>query len=121
MATKHVTAVSAVILLVMLIAAPVVMAAGNAKEGRKLATTRKLGNCISCHHLPDVQFPGDVGPDLVDVMQDTSDRAEVRKWIYDARDMNEETIMPPFGANKILTRQQIDDIVEYLFSLKKAK
>jgi mono/diheme cytochrome c family protein len=29
------------------------------------------------------------------------------------------TIMPPFGGNKILTPEQVDDVVEYLYSLKK--
>jgi len=91
--------------------------------GRKIATTRKLGNCVSCHYLPNVESPGDVGPNLVEAMKNYTeqDRDIVKQWIVDARKFNPDTIMPPFGTNKILTPEQIDAVVEYLYSLKKIK
>ncbi len=95
--------------------------AGNAKEGRKIVITKKLGNCIACHYLPNVESPGNIGPNLVKAMQTYSlaDRGDVTQWVRDARKFNPHTIMPPFGANKILTPQQIDDAVAYLYTLKK--
>ncbi len=95
--------------------------AGDVKNGEKIAKTRKLGNCVACHYLPDVESPGDIGPNLLEAMQGytMADREEVVQWIQDPREFNPSTIMPPFGANKALTPQQIDDLVSYLYSLKK--
>lgn len=95
--------------------------AANAQNGHKCFTTRKLGNCVACHYVPNVESPGDIGPNLVKVMQNytTADRKEVYQWIWDARRFNPHTIMPPFGPNKILTPKQINSIVDYLYTLKK--
>jgi len=105
----------------MIASLPVQGHAGDAKQGEKIAKTRKLGNCVACHFLPDVESPGDIGPNLVEAMGEygPEDRKEVTQWIVDPREFNEHTIMPPFGANKALTPQQIDDLVSYLFTLKK--
>ena len=107
--------------LLLAVSLPAVGHAGDVKEGEKIATTRKLGNCVACHFLPNVESPGDIGPNLVEAMAEygPDDRQEVTQWIVDARQFNEHTIMPPFGTNKILTKKQIDDLVSYLFSLKK--
>jgi sulfur-oxidizing protein SoxX len=105
----------------MIAAIPAWAHAGDVKKGRKVVITKKLGNCIACHHLPNVESPGNIGPNLVEIMQDytVADREDVAQWIRDARKFNPHTIMPPFGTNKILTPQQIDDAVAYLYSLKK--
>ncbi|NOY53485.1 MAG: sulfur oxidation c-type cytochrome SoxX [Deltaproteobacteria bacterium] len=110
-----------VVILSVIFAAPIWAHAGNAGNGEKIVKTRKLGNCISCHYLPGVESPGDIGPSLVDVMRGftKADRKVVRQWVRDARRFNPDTIMPPFGPNKLLTPEQIDDVVEYLFTLKK--
>ncbi|HDO23261.1 MAG TPA: sulfur oxidation c-type cytochrome SoxX [Nitrospirae bacterium] len=115
---------SVVIAVFLFLVVPAIaMAGGNAAKGEKVVKTRKLGNCIACHVLPGLAFPGDIGPNLIKAMQhySRSDRATVRQWVYDARKFNSDTIMPPFGTNKILTNQQIDDVVAYLYSLKKSK
>jgi len=100
---------------------PQVAQAADAAQGRKVVTTKALGNCAACHKFPDVESPGDIGPDLTEAMESygPGDRATVRQWLWDARELMPHTIMPPFGANKILTPQQVDDVVEYLYSLKK--
>ncbi len=109
------------VILSVIIVLPVWAHAGNTKNGEKIIKTRKLGNCIACHALPGVESPGDIGPNLVEVMQGFSkaDRKIVTQWVRDARVYNPDTIMPPFGPNKLLTPEQIDDVVEYLFTLKK--
>ena len=98
-----------------------VLAGGNAEEGKKVVDTKSLGNCAACHVVPGMEFPGDVGPNLIEAMQNYSekDRDLLRQRIWDERQFNPDTIMPPFGANKILTSQQVDDVVEYLMGLKK--
>ncbi|HFQ79752.1 MAG TPA: sulfur oxidation c-type cytochrome SoxX [Desulfobacterales bacterium] len=112
---------AAVVIGFMIAALPLSARAGNAKKGEKIAKTRKLGNCVACHYLPDVESPGNIGPNLVESMQGytMADRKEVAQWIRDARKFNPGTIMPPFGTNKILTPEQIDDLVTYLYTLKK--
>lgn len=109
-------------LVLALFALPAVaLAGGNTDNGRKVVDARSLGNCAACHVVPGMEFPGDVGPDLVKAMQHYSekDRDTVWQWVWDARKYDADTIMPPFGPNKILTKQQVDDVVDYLYSLKK--
>ncbi len=111
------------VLLVVLLGAGLSYAGSKIEEGRKIATTRKLGNCVSCHFLPNIESPGNAGPNLVESMKNytEADRDIVRQWIEDARKFNPDTLMPPFGANKILTEEQIDAVVDYLYSLKGGK
>ncbi len=99
------------------------LAGGNAADGKKVVDTKKLGNCAACHVVPGMEFPGDVGPNLVEAMKNYSekDRTMLRERIFDERKFNPDTIMPPFGTNKILTSQQIDDVVEYLLSFNNKK
>ncbi len=100
---------------------PQVAQAADVARGRKVMTTKSLGNCAACHVFPNVESPGDIGPNLVEAMKSygDEDRNLVRQWVWDARELMPHTIMPPFGANKILTPEQVDDVVEYLYSLKK--
>ena len=39
---------------------------GDAAKGRKLAISRKQGNCLACHKMPipEQPFHGEVGPEL---------------------------------------------------------
>lgn len=113
----------AVTLLSALVAVPVIVKASDVANGRKLAISQPVGNCVACHVLPDADLPGDVGPNLIESMNGYTekDRATVRQWIWDATTFNPDTIMPPYGKNKLLTEKEIDDIVEYLYTLKKKK
>jgi sulfur-oxidizing protein SoxX len=45
------------------------------------------------------------------------DKAKLKAQIADATIANPATRMPPFGAHKILSDQDIDNIVEYLYTL----
>lgn len=113
---------AALSLALVFIALPaVVLAAGNVEKGKKVVDSRHLGNCAACHVVPGMEFPGDVGPDLVKAMQHYSqkDREKVWQWVWDGRKFDPDTIMPPFGPNKILTKEQVDEVVDYLYSLKK--
>ncbi len=69
--------------------------AGDAAVGRKVATSRKKGNCLACHVITDLKenpFHGNVGPPL-DGVAGRYTEAEIRLRIIDATALNEDTIM----------------------------
>ncbi len=108
--------------------------AGNAAEGRKIFTNRKLGNCLACHvnsEMKEQSFHGEVGPPL-DEVADRYDASELRAIMVDAKKaLSAETMMPGFyslnlGARiagkfkdkTILSAQQVEDVIAYLQTLK---
>jgi sulfur-oxidizing protein SoxX len=102
------------------LAAATVFAADTAsdiQEGKKLAFDRKLGNCLACHMIEGGEAPGTIGPPLVAMQTRYPDKAKLRAQIWDATVMNANSAMPPFGKHRILTEEQINKIVEYVWSL----
>lgn len=87
------------------------------ERGQEVAFTRKLGNCLACHTIPGGVSGGNIAPPLMAIKARFPDKAKLRSQIWDARVANPDTSMLPFGANKILTERQIDDVVAYLYSL----
>jgi len=86
-------------------------------QGRDIAFDRGKGNCLACHVIADGQLPGNVGPPLLAMKLRFPDPDRLRAQIWDASARNSETIMPPFGKHRILTGEEIDLIVAYLYSL----
>ncbi len=88
-----------------------------AQQGKQLAFARSKGNCLACHAIADGEMPGNIGPPLRQIKQRFGSKQRLRQQIWDATAFNPQTSMPPFGKNKILTEQEIDKIVEYLWTL----
>lgn len=88
-----------------------------ATPGKKLAFDRDKGNCLACHAIEDGEAPGNIGPALSALRSHFKSRQQLRRQIWDATQFNPETSMPPFGRNKILTEAEIDEVVDYLWSL----
>lgn len=86
-------------------------------EGKKIAFDRRKGNCLACHMIDDGDMPGNIGPPLVAMKARFPDKAVLRAQIWDSRRANPNTIMPPFGAHRILTEDEIDKVVEYIHTL----
>ncbi|GEM_PF-3374524 len=128
------------LLLFAFIVIPMVVNAGNAAEGEKLVHGRPVANCVGCHHFPNIVTPSTIAPDLVDLMNNLyaeKDRDRLRQIISDANKFFPDTFMPSYGKSKLLILKdkgedklspeeqkklidkRIDDIVEYLYSLKK--
>ena len=42
---------------------------------------------------------------------------ELREQIWDSTKSNPTSAMPPFGKNEILTEQEIDQLVEFIYTL----
>lgn len=86
-------------------------------EGQKLAFDRGKGNCLTCHVIKGGDLPGTIGPELKDIKSKYPDRNELTAIIFDETKRNPQTMMPPFGRNRILTEQEIDAIVDFLQTL----
>jgi sulfur-oxidizing protein SoxX len=67
--------------------------------------------------MDDGDLPGNQGPPLVGMKQRFPDKAELRAQIWDAQQRNPHTMMPPFGKHGILTEEELDKVVEYVYSL----
>lgn len=78
---------------------------------------RRKGNCTACHVLPGATAYGNIAPPLISMKQRFPDRARLRAQLADPRQFNRNTVMPPFGAHGILTREEIDQVVEFLYTL----
>jgi len=86
-------------------------------EGQKLAFDRGKGNCLTCHEIKGGDFPGTVGPALKDIKSRYPDRNELVAIVTDETKRNPQTVMPPFGRNRILTEKEIDAVVDFLQTL----
>jgi L-cysteine S-thiosulfotransferase len=86
--------------------------------GKLIAFDRNQGNCLACHKIADGELPGNIGPELTPELIHEKSPAELHDIIWDASRFNPNTSMPPYGRNKVLTAGDIDNIVEYLWSLQ---
>ena len=88
--------------------------------GRQVAHDFDKGNCLACHSAPrDEQAVtlANIAPPLVMMRERFPDREELRKRIWDPTVGNPDTIMPPYGKHRILTDQEIDLVIDYLYTL----
>ena len=88
--------------------------------GSRLAQDVGKGNCLACHAMPTdarAVTSANIGPPLVAIRRRFPDREQLRRQIWDAGSINPDTVMPPFGKHLILTPQEIDLIVDYLYTL----
>lgn len=94
--------------------------ADEALTGRELAHSYDYGNCLACHSVPTDKTAvtrANIAPPLFDIKSRFPDKDALFDQIWDARRINPETIMPPFGENHILSEHQINKIIEYLYTL----
>lgn len=97
--------------------APIV--AADALPGARIAHDVGKGNCLACHMIPGdpaAITSANIGPPLIEMKTRFPDRQRLRDQIWDATKTNPETVMPPFGRNRILTDVEIDLLVEYLYA-----
>ena len=86
-------------------------------EGQKLAFDRGKGNCLTCHEIKGGDLPGTIGPPLKDIKSRYPDRDELVAIISDETKRNPQTVMPPFGRNRLLTEPEINAVVDFLQTL----
>lgn len=92
-------------------------------QGWCAAIIRSKGNCLACHDMQTPRFPkdlpasGNIAPPLVVMKARFPDREKLRAQIWDATVANPHTIMIPFGKNGVLSEKEIDNIVDFLYTL----
>ena len=91
--------------------------ASDIEEGKKVAFHRKKGNCLACHKIAGGSLAGNIGPALVNMKARYADKAKLRSKIFDATVTSPNTIMPPFGKHKILSKSELDKVVEFIYTL----
>jgi L-cysteine S-thiosulfotransferase len=107
----------AAVALTLLAAAAPARAQSAAAEGQKLAFDRAKGNCLTCHEIKGGDLPGTIGPALKDIKTKYPDRNDLVAIVTDETKRNPQTMMPPFGRNRILTSEEINAIVDFLETL----
>ncbi len=88
--------------------------------GARLAQDVARGNCLACHAMPSdakAVTSANIGPPLVAIRARFPDREQLRRQVWDAGLTNPDTVMPPFGKHQILTTDEIELIVDYLYTL----
>ncbi len=93
------------------------ISAADLEKGKEIAFDRRRGNCLACHYIQGGALMGTTGPGLVAMKQRFPDKDVLIAQISDARIKNKNTIMPPFGAHGILTKEEIELVVDWLYTL----
>ena len=91
--------------------------AADVAAGQAVAFDRGKGNCLACHTMVGGDVPSSVGPELVGMKERFPNRADLVAILTNEQSRNPLTAMPPFGVNRILTPQEIEQVVDFLYSL----
>ena len=106
--------------------------AGDAARGQAIVLKRQEGLCLLCHSGPFPQelFQGNLAPTLSGVGSRMS-AGQLRLRMMDSRQINPDSIMPPyfetrglqrvgtaFAGKTLLNAQQVEDVVAFLQTLK---
>jgi len=84
------------------------------EEGKKLA----LEFCQACHTYQGTEQAGTVAPPLLGMKARFPDRATLYNIIYDPQlALQPDTMMPPFGRNELLAKDQIEKVIDFLYTL----
>jgi L-cysteine S-thiosulfotransferase len=98
---------------------PIASAAGEGavEKGKELAFDRKKGNCLACHNIAGGAAPGNIAPALIAMKTRFASKSELRNQIWDPTIKNPESAMPPFGKNGVLSEKELDEVVEFIWTL----
>lgn len=88
--------------------------------GKAIAFSPEKGGCLNCHgfpSLPDAVQTGNSGPPMIAMAARFPDRAALRAKIWGGGASRPAGFMPPFGRHRILTEEEIDQVVDFLLGL----
>jgi sulfur-oxidizing protein SoxX len=88
------------------------------EEGKKLAFDRSQGNCLACHMIPGGTSPGNIGPALIAMKLRYPDRQKLFDKLWGTEELAVKySMMPFFGRNGVLSDEEINKIVDYMYTL----
>ena len=105
---------------------------GDVDRGQAIVLKRQEGLCLLCHSgpFPQEPFQGNLAPTLSGVGARLS-AGQLRLRMMDSRQVNPDSIMPPyfetrglqrvgaaFAGKTLLNAQQVEDVVAFLQTLK---
>lgn len=85
--------------------------------GKRLSFQQDKGNCLACHIIEEGEDPGNIGPTLNNITTKYQTKEQLKAVIWDATQFNAQSSMPPFGRNQILSPDELDLVVDYIWSL----
>jgi L-cysteine S-thiosulfotransferase len=86
-------------------------------DALKIMQNPNTGNCTACHSIPAEPkiVAGDMGPPFIGMKDRFPDIAKLRAAVAEQKNISPQTLMPPFERNKILTAEQIDSVVKFIY------
>ena len=82
--------------------------------GKKLT----LEFCQACHQYQGTEQAGTVAPPLIGMKQRFPNRQTLFNIIYDPhKNLSKDTMMPPFGRNELLVEDEIERVIDFLYTL----
>lgn len=87
------------------------------ERGKAIAFDRGRGNCLACHAIDGGELMGDYGPPLILMKVRYPDRDALRAQVWDAAAREPLTRMPPYGRHRILSEEEIDLVVDFIYTL----
>ncbi|WP_127470272.1 sulfur oxidation c-type cytochrome SoxX [Thiomicrorhabdus aquaedulcis] len=85
-------------------------------DGKQLTIANSKGNCLACHMVADGAQPGNIGPAIVAMKLRYPDKQKLYDKIW-AQSSVPNSMMPAFGQHGILTDDEINKIVDYIYTL----
>ena len=105
------------VLVLLVISSSLCVANDIGEEGKSIAFDQGKGNCLACHVIAGGESPGNIGPELSNMKARYPDQSLLRQRVWDETKFYPASIMPPFGKHQILTENEIDKVVEFLYTL----
>ncbi|MEJ2611148.1 MAG: sulfur oxidation c-type cytochrome SoxX [Candidatus Thiodiazotropha sp.] len=87
------------------------------KEGEAIAFDRTKGNCLACHYIDQAPSPGNIAPALTAMKSRFSSKEALYQQVWDATVKNPESAMPPFGKHGILSKSDLQKVIDYVWTL----
>ncbi len=94
-----------------------VAAETKAKTPQQAGKALAIGYCQACHYFEGTDQAGTIAPPFVGMRARFPERDQLRKLVYDPHVDKPYSMMPPFGRNGLLTKAQIEQLIDFLYGL----
>ncbi len=91
----------------------------NVTKGACVVVNRRKGNCMACHEMKGLSS-GNIATALVNMKGrygGEEGKKRLRTQIENPHIANKASVMPPFGRNGILSKDEISQLVDFLLTI----